>query len=69
MALYERAITADPKAAGAWFNLGLLQRANGQVSAGNKSVQKAIALNPNLKDPMKATPKAAVTAPSTPTTK
>jgi tetratricopeptide (TPR) repeat protein len=69
MALYERAVAADPKAAAAWLNLGLLQRANGQAAAGDKNVKKAIALNPELKDPMKATPKAAATAPTTPATK
>jgi tetratricopeptide (TPR) repeat protein len=52
--LYEQAVAADGKAAAAWLNLGLLQRASGQRSAGDKSVLKAISLNPKLKDPTKA---------------
>jgi tetratricopeptide (TPR) repeat protein len=52
--LYERAVAADSKAAAAWLNLGLLQRASGQQSVGDKSVLKAIGLNPKLKDPIKA---------------
>jgi len=53
--LYQRAVAADGKAAAAWLNLGLLQRANGQKAAGNKSVLKAISLNPKLKDPTSGT--------------
>lgn len=51
VSLYQRAVKANPKDASAWLNLGLLQRASGQKAEGNKSVQKAIALNPKLKDP------------------
>jgi tetratricopeptide (TPR) repeat protein len=49
--LYQRAVAADAKDAAAWLNLGLLQRANGQVASGNKAVVRAIKLNPKLKDP------------------
>ena len=49
--LYQRAVTANAKDAAAWLNLGLLQRANGQVKSGNRAVLKTIALNPKLKDP------------------
>jgi tetratricopeptide (TPR) repeat protein len=55
MTLYERVLAADTKAAAAWLNLGLLQRAAGQHVAGDSSIQKAITLNPKLKDPPKST--------------
>ncbi len=54
ISLYERTVAADKTAAAAWLNLGLLQRANGQKTAGDTSVATAIRLNPNLKDPGKA---------------
>ena len=50
-ALYQRAVKSNPKDASAWLNLGLLLRASGAKAEGNKSVLKAIALNPKLKDP------------------
>jgi len=53
--LYERVVAADSKAAAAWLNLGLLQRAAGQRVAGDRSIKKAISLNPKLKDPAKTT--------------
>jgi tetratricopeptide (TPR) repeat protein len=56
--LYERAVAANGKAAGAWLNLGLLQRAQGQRAAGDRSVLRAVTLNPrlgpNLRNPLKA---------------
>jgi tetratricopeptide (TPR) repeat protein len=56
--LYERAVAANGKAAGAWLNLGLLQRAQGQRAAGDRSVLRAVTLNPrldpNLRNPVKA---------------
>lgn len=54
MELYKRAVDVEPGDASAWLNLGLLQRANGQKKLGNKSVIKAIALDPSLKDPGKS---------------
>ncbi len=51
--LYEDAVAADKKNAAAWLNLGLLLRGEGQVRAGNEAVIRAIALNPELKDPAK----------------
>jgi hypothetical protein len=46
-------VVANDKNAAAWLNLGLLQRANGEVKAGNKAVLKAIAMDAKLKDPAK----------------
>jgi len=51
MSLYQRAVKSNPKDAAAWLNLGLLLRASGAKAEGNRSVLKAIALNPKLKDP------------------
>lgn len=51
MALYQRAVEANPKDASAMLNLGLLQRAAGQKALGDANVAKAVALNPKLKDP------------------
>jgi len=51
--LYQRAVQSNPEDASAWLNLGLLLRASGNKVEGNKSVLKAIALNPKLKDPAK----------------
>jgi tetratricopeptide (TPR) repeat protein len=53
-ALYKKAVAANPKDASAWLNLGLLQRAAGDATEGNKSVSHAIGLNPKLKDPSEA---------------
>jgi tetratricopeptide (TPR) repeat protein len=53
ISLYRRAVKSNPKDASAWLNLGLLLRASGDKAQGNKSVQKAIALNHKLKDPAK----------------
>ena len=55
MSLYVRAVAADDQDAAAWLNLGLLQRANGQGTAGDQSVLRAIALNPALTDPHRRT--------------
>jgi tetratricopeptide (TPR) repeat protein len=63
ISLYKRAVAADKKDAAAWLNLGLLLRAHGQKSAGDKDVLRAIALNPKLVDPSKA---AKVKAPKRP---
>ncbi len=52
--LYKSAVAANKKDAAAWLNLGLLLRASGQEVAGDKAVLRAIALNPNLKDPKPA---------------
>lgn len=51
--LYQRAVKANPKDASAWLNLGLLLRASGNTPEGNKAILRAIALNPELKDPAK----------------
>ena len=51
IALYQQAVAADKKDAAAWLNLGLLLRANGQEAEGDRSVLRAIALNPELVDP------------------
>jgi tetratricopeptide (TPR) repeat protein len=51
ISLYKRAVTVERKDAAAWLNLGLLLRDEGKVTAGNKAVLRAIALNPKLKDP------------------
>jgi Tfp pilus assembly protein PilF len=51
ISLYQRAVAVDSKDAAAWLNLGLLLRDERQVTAGNKAVLRAIALNPKLKDP------------------
>lgn len=51
MDLYERAVEIEPGDASAWLNLGLLQRASGKKKQGNKSVMKALALDPDLRDP------------------
>lgn len=51
ISLYERAVQADPEAASAWLNLGLLLRASGKETEGTKAVLRAIAINPDLKDP------------------
>ena len=67
--LYSLAVAADSKSAAAWLNLGLLQRANGARNAGNRSVLKAISLNPKLKDPTKATVDPSPAKPSGPATK
>jgi Tfp pilus assembly protein PilF len=53
MGLYRRAVAAKPKDASAWLNFGLLLRAAGKTNEGNKAVVKAVALNPQLKDPAK----------------
>ena len=53
IALYERAVAANPKDAAALLNLGLLLRTNGHKAKGDKYVLKAVALNPKLKDPRK----------------
>jgi Tfp pilus assembly protein PilF len=63
MSLYQRAVAADATDAAAWLNLGLLQRANGQLAAGDESVLRAIELNPALTDPA---PDAAAEEPTTP---
>lgn len=49
--LYKRAVAANEKDAAAWLNLGLLLRASGHESEGDKAVLRAIGLNPKLKDP------------------
>lgn len=54
ISLYQRAVAAKKTDAAAWLNLGLLLRANGKELAGDKAVLKAIALNPQLKDPAKS---------------
>jgi tetratricopeptide (TPR) repeat protein len=54
ISLYQSAVTANPKDAAAWLNLGLLQRANHQQRRGDKDVLRAIALDPTLKDPAQA---------------
>ena len=51
ISLYKRAVAVEAKDAAAWLNLGLLLRDEGKVTAGNKAVLRAIALNPKLKDP------------------
>jgi Tfp pilus assembly protein PilF len=51
IALYRRAVKANPKDAAALLNLGLLLRSNGQKAEGDKDVLRAIAINPKLKDP------------------
>lgn len=51
--LYRRAVAADRKDASAWLNLGLLLRASGDQREGDKSVRRAISLNPELVDPEK----------------
>ena len=51
IALYKRAVKANPKDAAAMLNLGLLLRANGEKKAGDKLVLRAIVLNPKLQDP------------------
>ena len=52
--LYQKAVASNKKDAAAWLNLGLLLRTEGQERAGDKAVLKALALNPDLKDPAKA---------------
>jgi tetratricopeptide (TPR) repeat protein len=59
ISLYQRAVAANPKDAAAWLNLGLLLRTNGQKSAGDKDVLKAIGLNSKLVDPATAKVKTA----------
>lgn len=54
ISLYKRAVAVDDKDAAAWLNLGLLLRDEGKVTAGNKAVLRAIALDPKLKDPKAA---------------
>ena len=54
ISLYKRAVAVERKDAAAWLNLGLLLRDKGKVTAGNKAVLRAIALNPKLKDPQVA---------------
>jgi tetratricopeptide (TPR) repeat protein len=54
ISLYKRAVVVERKDAAAWLNLGLLLRDEGKVTAGNKAVLRAIALNPKLKDPQVA---------------
>jgi tetratricopeptide (TPR) repeat protein len=49
--LYKAAVASNPKDASAWLNLGLLLRAAGRQQEGDLDVQKAIKLNPKLKDP------------------
>lgn len=49
--LYQQAVAADEKDAGAWLNLGLLLRASGDVEEGDKAVARAIELDPKLVDP------------------
>jgi tetratricopeptide (TPR) repeat protein len=51
ISLYNRAVAVDKSDAAAWLNRGLLLRDQGRMTAGNKSVLRAIALNPKLKDP------------------
>ena len=51
IALYKRAVKANPKDAAALLNLGLLLRTNGEKKTGDKYVLKAIVMNPKLKDP------------------
>jgi tetratricopeptide (TPR) repeat protein len=51
ISLYKRAVAVDRKDAAAWLNLGLLLREEGKVTAGNKAVLRALALNPKLRDP------------------
>jgi tetratricopeptide (TPR) repeat protein len=65
ISLYQRAVSSDKTDAAAWLNLGLLLRSNGQAQIGDKDVLKAIALDPKLTDPAKAT---GTTVPTTPTT-
>lgn len=55
ISLYERAVVADKMDAGAWLNLGLLLRSQGQERKGNRNVLRAIALDPSLVDPAEAT--------------
>jgi Tfp pilus assembly protein PilF len=52
--LYKAAVASNKKDAAAWLNLGLLLRTAGQEREGDKAVLRAIALNPELKDPAKA---------------
>ena len=54
ISLYERAVAADEKDAAAWLNLGLLLRTHGQGREGDRSVLRAIALDPALVDPAAA---------------
>jgi tetratricopeptide (TPR) repeat protein len=63
ISLYTRAVAADKKDAAAWLNLGLLLRTDGQERAGDKDVLRAIALNPDLKDPAKAADTAGTSKP------
>lgn len=63
IALYKTAVSANKKDAAAWLNLGLLQRANNEVRRGDKDVLRAIALDPTLKDPAKATSGNGVSSP------
>lgn len=56
--LYKAAVASNKKDAAAWLNLGLLLRAAGQETAGDKAVLRAIAINPKLKDPAAAKAKA-----------
>lgn len=49
--LYKAAVAANKKDASAWLNLGLLLRAAGEKEEGDVAVDKAIELNPKLKDP------------------
>lgn len=51
--LYKRAVAADEKDAAAWLNLGLLLRASGDKLEGDRAVNRAITLNPELVDPAK----------------
>jgi Tfp pilus assembly protein PilF len=52
--LSQSAVQADRTDAAAWLNLGLLLRENGDERGGDKSVLKAIGLDPTLKDPAAA---------------
>lgn len=45
MVVYRQVIKADPKYASAYFNLGLLEAANGQAEQGRKDIEKAIQLD------------------------
>jgi len=52
--LYRAAVVSNEKDASAWLNLGLLLRASGQQREGDAAVDRALKLNPDLKDPAKS---------------
>lgn len=48
MSIYRRVIKLDPKYASAYFNLGLLEAANGQAEQGRRDLERAIQLDPTF---------------------